>query len=207
MEVFRRFGAVPAGILAATAVAARWLARSGSSILGILGWGVQGRTNTEALQLLFPLGRVMAYDVSPEAVESFAQRVSAELDLEVVPVDHPREAVTDCDLVVTAGPILKRPHATIQAGWLDVVAFASLVDFDSYRHPAALREADKFCTDDLAQGEHYRQVGCFQDIPPIHAHLGELDTSRKPGRQAAGERTMTCNLGLALDDMAAGPTL
>lgn len=109
---------------AATAVAARWLARSGSSILGILGCGVQGRTNTEALQLLFPLGRVMAYDVSPEAVESFAQRVSAELDLEVVPVDHHREAVTDCDLVVTAGPILKRPHATIQAGWLDVVAFA-----------------------------------------------------------------------------------
>jgi ornithine cyclodeaminase/alanine dehydrogenase len=192
---------------AATAVAARRLARSDSSVLGILGCGVQGRTNTEALQVLFSLERVMAYDVRPEAMEGFARRVSAELDLEVVPVDHPREAVTNCDLVVTAGPILKTPHATIQAGWLKEGAFASLVDFDSYWHPAALKEADKFCTDDLAQLDHYRQVGYFQDIPPIHADLGELVTGQKPGRQSPRERTLACNLGLALDDMAVAPAL
>ena len=192
---------------AATAVAARRLARPDSSILGILGCGVQGQTNTEALQLLFPLERVMAYDVSPKALDSFAQRVSDELNLEVVPVAHPRQAVVGCDLVVTAGPILKRPHATIQAGWLDEGVFASLVDFDSYWHPAALKEADKFCTDDLAQLEHYRQVGYFQDIPQIHADLGELVAGKKPGRQTAGERTMACNLGLALDDMAVAPAL
>jgi len=192
---------------AATAVAARRLARSDSSVLGILGCGVQGRTNTEALQVLFPLERVMAYDVKPEAIDSFARFVTTGFDLEVVPVDHPREAVTGCDLVVTAGPILKKPHATIQAGWLEEGAFASLVDFDSYWHPAALKEADKFCTDDVPQLEHYRQVGYFQDIPPIHADLGELVTGRKPGRQTARERTMACNLGLAMDDMAVAPTL
>ena len=192
---------------AATAVAARQLARSDSSVLGILGCGVQGRTNTQALQVLFPLERVMAYDVKPEAVQSFAQWVSTRLDLEVVPVDQPRQAVTGCDLVVTAGPILKRPHATIQTGWLDEGAFASLVDFDSYWHPAALKEADKFCTDDLDQLEHYRQVGYFQNIPPVHADLGELVTGKKPGRKTAGERTMACNLGLAMDDMAVAPTL
>ena len=192
---------------AATAVAARRLARSDSSVLGILGCGVQGRTHAEALQVLFPLERVMAYDVRPEAIGSFTQFVTAEFDLEVVPVDHPREAVTGCDLVVTAGPILKEPHATIQAGWLEEGAFASLVDFDSYWHPAALKEADKFCTDDLPQLEHYRRAGYFQDIPPIHADLGELVTGKKPGRQTAGERTMACNLGLAMDDMAVAPTL
>jgi ornithine cyclodeaminase/alanine dehydrogenase len=192
---------------AATAVAARRLARSDSSVLGILGCGVQGRTNTEALQVLFPLERVMAYDVRPEAMENFARWVSAELDLEVVPVDHPREAVTGCALVVTAGPILKTPHATIQAGWMEEGAFASLVDFDSYWHPAALKEADKFCTDDRPQLEHYRQIGYFQQIPPIHADLGELVIGQKPGRQTARERTMACNLGLALDDMAVAPAL
>ena len=192
---------------AATAVAARRLARPESSVLGILGCGVQGRTNTEALKVLFPLERVMAYDVRPEAVESFARFVAAEFGLEVVPVDHPRQAVSGCDLVVTAGPILKTPHATIQAGWLDAGAFASLVDFDSYWHPAALKEADKFCTDDVPQLEHYRSVGYFQDIPPVHADLGELVTGKKPGRQTAEERTMACNLGLALDDMAVAPTL
>ncbi len=192
---------------AATAVSARRLARPESSVLGILGCGVQGRTNTEALKVLFPLERVMAYDLRPDAVESFAQSVTAELDLEVVPVDHPREAVSGCDLVVTAGPILKKPHATIQAGWLEEGAFASLVDFDSYWHPAALKEVDKFCTDDLPQLEHYRKAGYFQDIPPIHADLGQLVAGQKPGRQTVAERTIACNLGLALDDMAVAPTL
>jgi ornithine cyclodeaminase/alanine dehydrogenase len=192
---------------AATAVAARRLARSDSSVLGILGCGVQGRTNTEALKVLFPLARVMAYDVRPEAVESFAQYVATELDLEVVPVDQPQEAVTGCDLVVTAGPILKKPHATIQVGWLEEGAFASLVDFDSYWHPAALNEVDKFCTDDVAQLEHYREAGYFQDIPPIYGDLGELVAGKKPGRQSTMERTMACNLGLAMDDMAVAPTL
>jgi len=192
---------------AATAVSARRLARPESSVLGILGCGVQGRTNTEALKVLFPLERVMAYDLRPDAVESFAQYVTTELDLQVVPVDHPRKAVSGCDLVVTAGPILKKPHATIQAGWLEEGAFASLVDFDSYWHPSALKEADKFCTDDLPQLEHYRQAGYFQDIPPIHADLGELVAGQKPGRQTAVERTMACNLGLALDDMAVAPAL
>jgi hypothetical protein len=31
---------------------------------------------------------------------------------------------------------------------------------------------------------------------------GELVINEGPGRQTAGERTMACNLGLALDDMA-----
>jgi ornithine cyclodeaminase/alanine dehydrogenase len=192
---------------AATAVAARRLARPDSSVAGILGCGVQGRSNTEALQVLFPLKRVMAYDTSPEVAERFAQYVTKELGLEVEVVDQPRQAVSGCDMVVTAGPILKTPHATIQAGWLDEGAFASLVDFDSYWHASAFREVDKFCTDDLAQLEHYRGAGFFQTIPAIHAGLGELVTGKKPGRQSAVERNMACNLGLAMDDMAVAPAI
>jgi ornithine cyclodeaminase/alanine dehydrogenase len=58
---------------AATAVAARYLARPESSLAGILGCGVQGRTNTEALNVLFPLKKVMAYDVDAAAARSFAE--------------------------------------------------------------------------------------------------------------------------------------
>jgi len=192
---------------AATAVAARRLARPESAVLGVLGCGVQGRTNTEALLVDFPLQRVMAYDVSRPAVERFAEEISSRFDLEVVPVETPRKAVSECDLVVTAGPILKRPHATIRAGWMEAGSFASLIDFDSYWHPEALKEADKFCTDDTPQLLHYREVGYFQDLPPIHADLGELVVVKKPGRQTPQERTMTCNLGLALDDMAVAPTV
>jgi len=192
---------------AATAVAARQLARPDSTVLGVLGCGVQGRTNTEALDVLFPLERVMAYDVSEAAANSFAEETASRFGLEVVKVDNPREAVTGCDLVVTAGPILKEPHATIQPGWLDEGAFASLVDFDSYWHPDAMKEADKFCTDDVPQLQHYQEVGYFKNIPPIHADVGELVVGKKPGRESRDERTITCNLGLAIDDMAVAPAI
>ncbi len=192
---------------AATAVAARRLARPDSAVLGVLGCGVQGLTNTEALNVLFPLQKVLAYDVDPAAGAHFVKEVSSRFGLDVVTVDRPREAVSGCDMVVTAGPILKKPHATIQAGWLEEGAFASLVDFDSYWHPQAMKEADKFCTDDVPQLRHYQEVGYFQDIPPIYADMGELVAGRKPGRESPEERTMTCNLGLAIDDMAVAPSL
>lgn len=191
----------------ATAVAARRLARPNSSVLGVLGCGVQGRTNTEALNVDFPLERVMAYDVDPEAVSSFADEIGSGFDLEVIVVDSPQKAVNGCDLIVTAGPILKVPHATLRAGWMEEGAFASLVDFDSYWHGDALGEIDKFCTDDVPQLEHYRELGFFRHIPPIHADLGELVVGAKPGRANERERTAACNLGLAIDDMAVAPTL
>lgn len=190
---------------AATALAAKYLARPDSSVVGILGCGVQGRSNIAGLNVLFPLKRVMAYDVDAANAQRYAQDVRAGLGLEVVVVDTPREAVSGCDIVVTAGPILKKPHRTIQAGWLDAGAFASAVDYDSYWHPDAMREVAKFCTDDTPQLRYNQQVGYFQDIPPIHADLGELVTGQKAGRETPSERTMTANLGLALDDMAVAP--
>ena len=192
---------------AATAVAARRLARPESSVLGMLGCGVQGRTNTEALNVLFPLQKVMAYDVTFESADVFAKDISSGFGLEVEVVASPIEAVSGCDLIVTAGPILRQPHQTIQPGWWDEGAFASLVDFDSYWHPEAMKEAAKFYTDDLAQLNHYREVGYFQDIPPVTGDLGELVSGQKPGRETAEERTIACNLGLAMDDMAVAPTL
>jgi ornithine cyclodeaminase/alanine dehydrogenase-like protein (mu-crystallin family) len=192
---------------AATAVAAKYLARSESSSVGILGCGVQGRSNLEALKVLFPLKKVYAYDKHPDRAVCYAQEMSRQLGIEVAPVSDPRQAVVASDMVVTAGPILRTPHVTIQRGWLREGAFASLVDFDSYWHPGALREADKFCTDDVPQLHHYRDLGYFQNIPTIHAELGELVTGRKPGREKPEERTIACNLGLALDDIAVAPLI
>ncbi|OFX30382.1 MAG: hypothetical protein A2Z07_12385 [Armatimonadetes bacterium RBG_16_67_12] len=190
---------------AATAVAAKHLARPESETVGILGCGVQGRSNLEALGVLFPLKRVVAYDIVPEQADRFEAEVQQRCGLEVVKAEQPREAVDGCDLVVTAGPILRTPHATIKSGWLNEGAFASLVDFDSYWDGPAMREADKFCTDDIPQFEHYREIGYFQDVPPIYATVGELAAGKKRGRKSPKERTMTCNLGLALDDIATAP--
>jgi ornithine cyclodeaminase/alanine dehydrogenase len=192
---------------AATAVAAKYLARPESESVGILGCGVQGHSNLEALKLLFSLKKVYAYDKDADRAVRYAHKMSGRLGVEAVPVDDPKEAVVRSDMVVTAGPILRSPHATIQRGWLAEGAFASLVDFDSYWHPSALHEADKFCTDDVPQLRHYRDLGYFQDIPAIHADLGELVTGRKAGRENREERTMACNLGVALEDIAVAPLI
>ncbi len=192
---------------AASAISARYLARPEASVMGMLGCGVQGRSHVEALKVRFPLKKVMAYDASEEARNQYAREISAQFELEAVPVQTPQEAVTGCDIVVTAGPMVHPPHATIQPGWLDEGAFASLVDYDSYWQPAAMREADIFCTDDRNQFRAVQQTGYFKDIPGLHADLGELVTGQKPGRQTPAQRTMAANLGLALDDMAVAPLI
>ena len=192
---------------AATALSARYLARADSSVVGILGCGVQGRTNLEALKVLFPLQTVLAYDTDDRASQAYAEDVMQRMGLEVRIVSSPRDAVAGSDIVVTAGPILKTPHATIQAGWMKKGAFASLVDFDAYWHPDAMKEVQKFCTDDTPQMHYYKDLGFFQNIPPVHADLGELVAGNKRGRETPEEKTMTANLGLAIDDMAVAPLI
>jgi ornithine cyclodeaminase/alanine dehydrogenase len=103
---------------AATAVAAKCLALGDSESAGILGCGVQGRSNLEALKVLFPLKKVYAYDKHAERAAGYAQEMSRQLGIGVVPVGDPKAAVVRSDMVVTAGPILRVPHATIQRGWL-----------------------------------------------------------------------------------------
>jgi ornithine cyclodeaminase/alanine dehydrogenase len=190
---------------AATAVAAKHLARPESKTAAIIACGLQGRTNLAALAEVFTLTRVYAFDVDDRVQRRFVSEMSAALNVEVVGVREARDAVTASDLVVTSGPILKHPVPTIDKDWLQPGAFASAVDFDSYWTPAALAQCDRIATDDHAQFQYYRRIGYFQQTPDPYADLGELVGGQKPGRSRADERTMAMNLGLALDDMAVAP--
>jgi ornithine cyclodeaminase/alanine dehydrogenase len=187
---------------AATAIAAKYLARPESATVGIVACGVQGRSNLEALACLFKLKQIKAYDLYPEIAERYAREMSEQLQVDIKPVKALSEAVRGLDIVVTSGPIVKNPKPLIEAGWLAPGSFASLVDFDSAWQGAALREADKLATDDLAQMGYYRREGYFRETPEAYADLGEIVAWKKPGREADGERTMSINLGLALEDMA-----
>jgi ornithine cyclodeaminase/alanine dehydrogenase len=190
---------------AATALAARYLARPDSSTAAILACGVQGRTHLEALATEFSLRRAYAYDTRRQTQDRYVREMSLKLGLDVVGVDEPRRAVEAADLVVTSGPILKQPKPTIGKDWLRPGAFASAVDFDSYWTGEALAQLDRIATDDHAQFRYYSELGYFSSTPEPYADLGELVTGRKPGRQSPTERTMAMNLGLALDDMAVAP--
>lgn len=187
---------------AATALSAKYLARKESSTVGIIACGVQGRSNLEALACMFPLQKVKAYDLVPEVANNFADEMEKRLEIEIEVVDHVKDAVAGLDMVVTSGPILKNPKPTIQPGWLQEGAFASLVDFDSYWTGAAQAEADKIATDDISQMEYYRGAGYFQQTPRAYADLGEIIAGKVPGRESANERILGVNLGIALEDIA-----
>jgi ornithine cyclodeaminase/alanine dehydrogenase-like protein (mu-crystallin family) len=187
---------------AATAVAAKYLARPESSIAGIVACGVQGRSNLEALASVFSLDRVKAFDIVPEVASEFASEMSRTFGFEVETVETAQEAVEESDLVVTSGPILQNPRPVIEPGWLKPGAFACPLDFDSYWKGSALAEVEKLATDDVAQLGYYRSVGYFTETPEPYADLGQIVAGKKPGRENEDERTISVNLGLALEDMA-----
>lgn len=187
---------------AATAVAAKRLARPDSRSVGVVACGVQGRSNLQALACVFDIDTVKAYDIDAATARRYAADMEAVLGIPVQPVTELADAVKGLDIVVTSGPILKHPDPPIPAGWLAPGSFASLVDFDSYWQGAAMREADRVATDDVPQMQYYREVGYFRDTPQPYADLAELVAGAKPGRELDDERTMTINLGLALEDMA-----
>ena len=188
---------------AATAIAAKYLARQDSKVIGILGCGVQGRSNLEALTVVCKnLEEVKAYDISEKNLQKYVEDMTAKHGVKVVPVASPRKAVENCDIIVTAGPILKHPQPVIEASWFKDGGFACPLDFDSYWRPEAMHSMNKFCTDDRNQLAYYKKAGYFSDTPNVYADLAEIVSGKKPGRENSEEHIMSMHLGLAIEDMA-----
>lgn len=192
---------------AATAVAARYLAREDSSTIAILACGVQGRSNLEAVSCLFPLTKVKVFDINSEAALLFKREMGAKFAIDVEICSSPKDAMAAADIVVTSGPIYKKPQPVIETGWLAPGAFACPLDYDSYWKTEAMQEIDKLATDDLNQLNFYRDMGYFQTTPNPYADLGDVATGKIAGRESDDERTMSINLGLAAEDMATASLL
>jgi ornithine cyclodeaminase/alanine dehydrogenase len=145
---------------------------------------------------------VRAYDIVPERRDAYAREMEEATGIRIIPVDTPRDAVAGCDMVVTAGPILKHPTPVIAPDWLSPGVLAVPLDFDSYFTPASTHAVDYFVTDDAAQYLYYRQTGYFGGCPDPHADLGEVVVGKKPARTDPSQQIMSMNLGLAIEDMA-----
>jgi len=192
---------------AKSAVAAGFFSKKDSNTVGIIGCGVQGRSNLEALHHRFDIELVCAYDVDAKAAADYASEIAERFGLTVKVVDTPEEAVREMDIVVTAGPIQKNPDPVIEDSWFKRGAFAAPVDFDSCWKPELLQNVDLFATDDVDQFMHYQQLGYFKGVPsrqPI-LDLGDVATGKAPCRQNDTQRIVAMNLGLAIDDMAVAP--
>src|SRR5258707_14594670 len=89
---------------AATAVAARHLARADARTATICGCGAQAPLQLAALRHALDVRRVFAWDIDPGAAHAFAARMAGEAGLVVEPVAGLREATRVSDAIVTCTP-------------------------------------------------------------------------------------------------------
>ena len=190
---------------AATAVAAKYLSRPDVKSLAVLGCGVQGRSNTDALMLVFSgLNHVYAYDIRAAAASAFGQHLREKHNVTCTICASPEEAVRSADVVVTAGPILRRPSPVIVREWIRQGAFVCTLDFDSYVTAQVFQSADLFATDDVEQLHYYQKAGYFTGVPADAIDLGKVVAAGLSARKQASDIIIAANLGLAVEDVAVG---
>src|SRR5207253_1553298 len=89
---------------AATAVAAKYLARANSSVITICGCGNQGRVQLRAITSVLPVAGAYAFDRDADAAASFARDMSAELGIDVKSAADVGSAIRNSDVCVTCTP-------------------------------------------------------------------------------------------------------
>jgi alanine dehydrogenase len=192
---------------AATAVAARRLARPDARVATIVGCGVQGRVQLEALRAVLPIDRAFAVDREGCRADLFADECSGP-GLEIVVADDLGRALAQSDVVVTCTP---SREPIVHDGAVRPGTFIAAVGAD---HPEKQEIAPRLmaaCTvvvDDLGQcttmGDlHHAIEAGFMGPADVHAALGELVAGRRPGRTRDDEITIFDSTGLALQDVAA----
>jgi ornithine cyclodeaminase len=194
---------------AATGVAAKYLARPDSTVVAIVGAGVQGRTQLLALHAVLPrLAEVRVYDLHAEAAARYAAEMGQTLGIPVRAADGPQGCVAGADVVVTAtvadGPIVK--DAWVKEGSLFVHAGSNQEEeYDVILH------SDGLYVDDWQGMVHrrsqtlarMREEGLIDD-GAITAELGQVIVGARPGRQDPGERLYFCSVGMGTEDTALG---
>jgi ornithine cyclodeaminase/alanine dehydrogenase-like protein (mu-crystallin family) len=195
---------------AASALAARYLARADSESLFICGCGEQGAAHLAALRETLPLRRAYAFDLEPERAHALAQE-SAEAGFTVEAVAD-LDASLRCDVVVTC---TTASHAFLDLGSIGPGTFVAAVGADSPGKseiaPAVMENA-LVVADRLDQcevmGDLYHALSAgVMNRSDVHGELGELVVGRKAGRTSPEQITLFDSTGTGLQDAAAAAFL
>lgn len=193
---------------AASALAARYLARRDSKAVACFGASVQARYQLLCLQAIFPVERVSVVGRSPERARAFAARMARELGIPVEATRDRRAAVAGADLVTCATtsptPVFDgrdaRPGTHVDA----VGAFrATTREVDT----TLVRRA--YVAVDTYEGAWEEAGDLLIPIKAgaitrrhVRADLAELVSRRKRGRTTREEITLFKSVGFALEDAA-----
>ena len=193
---------------AATAVAAKCLARCDARTATIVGCGVQGELQLAAIAAVLPLERAWVLDTDYARAESMAARASASLRLRVEAAKDLRAALRESDVCVTCTPAR---GAFVMRADVAPGMFIAAVGADSQGKQeleAALVASVTLVVDVLDQcaeiGElqHALAAG-LMTRSQVHAELADVVVGRHPGRTRDDEITVFDSSGTALQDVAA----
>ena len=192
---------------AATAVAAKYLARPDSSVATICGCGNQGRISLLAMTKVLPLKQVYAVDKEPPLADSFASKLSKEVGIDIKATDDLGWAARQSDVCVTCTPskefFLNREY--IKPGTF--VAAVGADNEEKQELDPRLLQASKVVVDLLEQAAtigdlHHALEQGLMTRAEVHAELGEVIAGKKPGRISADEIIVFDSTGTALQDVA-----
>jgi alanine dehydrogenase len=181
---------------AATAVAAKYLARKNAKTALICGCGTQGRVQARALQRVREIERIFAFDSNADAAANFAEEIGAE----AVP------APVWADIVVTCTPSRSAFLHSVQPG-----TFVAAVGADSEEKQELAPElmaSAKVVTDVTEQcatiGDLHRAIDAGKmRREDVYAELSEIVAGKKRGRERDDETIIFDSTGMALQDVAA----
>jgi alanine dehydrogenase len=192
---------------AATALAARYLARPEAASILICGCGAQGAAQLEALREVLPLSRCFAWDRDPGRASAFAKAARTEwLDAQVS--NDLGAAALASDIIVTC-TTSRQPF--LDRGMVRAGTFVAAVGADSPEKSEigpALMASAKVVADVLDQCivmgdlQHAIATGAMTRAA-VHAELAGLVSGARPGRTSAEEIIIFDSTGTGLQDVAA----
>ena len=193
---------------AATAVAAKYLARKNSSIATICGCGEQGRAQLRALLLVLPLTKIYAFDVDQNAAGRFAGELSDELKIDIDPIRALPGAIRNSDVVVTC--TTAREFFVYKADVASGTFIAAVGADDSHKQEIdpVLMASAKVIADSLEQvcaigDTHHAIAKHLMSKEDVYAKLSEIVAGKKPGRIHDAEIIVFDSTGVAVEDAVA----
>jgi alanine dehydrogenase len=192
---------------AAAAIASKYLARSDSHTVGIIGAGFQAHTQILAHAELFNPISINVSDVSREAVDRL---ISALPQFSIRNCSIQEAVASDivCTLTPSRSPVIKRewvkPGTHINAVGADAPGKQEL-------DPSIVKEAI-VVVDDLEQASGSGEINVpiqkgIYTTEEIRATLAELVVGKKKGRANSRDMTVFDSTGIAVEDMAVAKLL
>jgi alanine dehydrogenase len=190
-----------------SALAAEYLARKDSKIVGIIGAGEQGRGQLLGLREVLDLDRVYVYDVDRSRMDRFAERMTMETGLEVMSSGSAEEVARKADVLATATPSMT---PVVFDEWVKPGLHINSVGGSSRGEQeidTKILKRSKLVVDDFENASTLGGIAKPISLgelsrEDVHAELGEIAAGEKPGRTSGGEVTVFISSGLAIQDVA-----